>query len=287
MRIWPSTFTTIPRTSSRTLQVHQRVPSRDRGWKPPIWTRFARCQAAKRQEHTQIGRLTNLMQLTVDTQTGGLGIAAAQRTPISGRTTFPQAIPGFGRRASFRRFPERRLPTSRHSDVISRRSPTTLRFHFAMIEQGGSSLCPSLAQRVSDPEVLRILLSIGPTETMHFQTWQDKAGNAPALNRPDEPGCFSRILNAAPLGGEDFQTNLIVPEPTIFLRRTLPGLFDHSPDRDGRCSDGRRHGADSKRGPVPWPIAGVLWPPPRSGRGSRCSSDAERGRPFTAQWIWW
>jgi hypothetical protein len=50
-----------------------------------------------------------------------------------------------------------------------------------MIEQGGSSLYAGLAQRVSDPEVLQILLSIGPTEVMHFQTWQDKAGNAPAL----------------------------------------------------------------------------------------------------------
>ena len=29
-------------------------------------------------------------------------------------------------------------------------------------------------------------------------------------------------LNAAPFGGEDFQTNLIMPEPTIFLRRTFP-----------------------------------------------------------------
>jgi hypothetical protein len=28
---------------------------------------------------------------------------------------------------------------------------------------------------------MRIVLSIGPTEAMHFQTWQDKAGNAPPL----------------------------------------------------------------------------------------------------------
>ncbi|PWU24963.1 MAG: hypothetical protein C5B48_03745, partial [Candidatus Rokuibacteriota bacterium] len=29
-------------------------------------------------------------------------------------------------------------------------------------------------------------------------------------------------LNAPPFGGEDFQTNLIMPEPTIFLNRSLP-----------------------------------------------------------------
>jgi hypothetical protein len=57
----------------------------------------------------------------------------------------------------------------------------TAGFHFGTIEQGGTSLYPSLAQRVSSVEVLRIVLSIGPTEAMHFQTWQDKAGNAPPL----------------------------------------------------------------------------------------------------------
>jgi len=29
-------------------------------------------------------------------------------------------------------------------------------------------------------------------------------------------------LNSPPLGGEEFQTNLIMPEPTIFLSRKLP-----------------------------------------------------------------
>ncbi len=29
-------------------------------------------------------------------------------------------------------------------------------------------------------------------------------------------------LNALPFGGEDFQTNLIMPEPTVFLSRKFP-----------------------------------------------------------------
>ena len=57
----------------------------------------------------------------------------------------------------------------------------TAGFHFPTIEQGGNSLYPSMAQRATSVEVLRILISIGPTETMHFQTWSDKAGNAPPL----------------------------------------------------------------------------------------------------------
>ena len=74
---------------------------------------------------------------------------------------------------------------------------------------------------MTNVEVLRILLSIGPTETAHFQTWQDKAGNAPALTDPTN-GLVFPDLNAPPFGGEDFQTNLIMPEPTIFLNRNLP-----------------------------------------------------------------
>src|SRR5205823_14900366 len=99
----------------------------------------------------------------------------------------------------------------------------TAGFHFPFIEAGGTGLYPSLAQRVTDPEVLRILLSIGPTETAHFQTWHDKAGNAPALKDPTN-GLVFPDLNATPFGGQDFQTNLIMPEPTIFLSRKFPAV---------------------------------------------------------------
>lgn len=61
-------------------------------------------------------------------------------------------------------------------------------------------------------------MSIGPTETMHFQTWQDKAGNAPPLTDPTT-GLTFPDLNA---DGELTQTNLIMPEPTIFLDRKFP-----------------------------------------------------------------
>jgi hypothetical protein len=101
----------------------------------------------------------------------------------------------------------------------------TAGFHFGFIEQGGSSLYPSLAQRVSNPEALRILLSIGPTETSHFQTWHDKAGNAVSdplapLTDPTNGLTFPN-LNVTP-GGQDVQTNLIMPEPTVFLSRKFP-----------------------------------------------------------------
>ena len=101
----------------------------------------------------------------------------------------------------------------------------TAGFHFPTIEQGGNSLYPSMAQRANSVEVLRILISIGPTETMHFQTWADKAGNAPPLTAVDPVTHVSVTfpdLNSRPFGGEDFQTNLIMPEPCPFLSRRLP-----------------------------------------------------------------
>ncbi len=78
--------------------------------------------------------------------------------------------------------------------------------------------------------MLRILLSIGGSETMHFQTWQDKAGNAPPLTDPTT-GLVFPDLNA---DGELLQTNLIMPEPTIFLDRKFPVVLDHPPHRDRR-----------------------------------------------------
>jgi ferritin-like protein len=164
----------------------------------------------------QIGRLTNLMQLTVDTS-WWTRYRSRTKNPDFG-DMFPQAVPGL-LAGQFPAIPRNNgdLKPKDHIQAIA----NTAGFHFAFIEQGGSSLYPSLAQRVTHPEVLRILLSIGPTETMHFQTWQDKAGNAPALTDPTN-GLVFPDLNAPPLGGEDFRTNLIMPEPTIFLSRKFP-----------------------------------------------------------------
>jgi hypothetical protein len=83
-----------------------------------------------------------------------------------------------------------------------------------------------LAQRASNAEVLRILLSIGGTEICHFQTWHDKAGNAPPADNVIDPVTGVSVtfpdLNSPPFGGESFQTNLIMPEPTVFLSRQFP-----------------------------------------------------------------
>ncbi|MBV8987227.1 MAG: twin-arginine translocation signal domain-containing protein [Solirubrobacterales bacterium] len=97
-------------------------------------------------------------------------------------------------------------------------------FHFAMIEQGGSSLYSTMALKASNLEVLRIVVSIGGVETNHFSLWHDKAGNAvsqPLAGVTDpETGLHFPDLNAP--HSEALQTNLILPEPCDFLSRRLP-----------------------------------------------------------------
>jgi hypothetical protein len=163
-------------------------------------------------------RLTNLMQLTVDTSWWTRYRSRTKNPDPPFNDTFPQAVPSIatGRHPAIPRT-DNDLTPGDHLQFIAQ----TAGFHFATIEQGGSSLYPSLAQRVSSVEVLRILVSIGPTETMHFQTWQDKAGNAKAVT-DTTTGLSFPDLNSPPFGGEDFQTNLIMPEPTVFLSRKFP-----------------------------------------------------------------
>ncbi len=186
------------------------------GAQPVNLDKFRNLPSSKATGAQQIGRLTNLMQLTVDTSWWTRYRSRTQNPDLGG--TFAQAIPDLSK-GKFPAIPrsDADLAPDKHIQAIA----NTAGFHFGYIEQGGSSLYPTLAQGVTNLEVLRILLSIGPTETSHFQTWHDKAGNAVPLTDPTNGLVFPN-LNAPPFGGEDFQTNLIMPEPTIFLSRKFP-----------------------------------------------------------------
>ncbi|MBV9404328.1 MAG: ferritin-like domain-containing protein [Acidobacteriaceae bacterium] len=179
--------------------------------------------SSKASGAVQIGRITNLMQLTVDTSWYTKYRSSTNNPDLNPGFTFPQAVPGLakGQHPAIPRT-DSDLSPQNHIQAIA----NTAGFHFCFIEQGGTSLYPSLAQRVTDAEVLRILLSIGPTETAHFQTWHDKAGNGVSdplapLTDPNDPTLVFPNLNVTP-GGENFQTNLIMPEPCPFLKSKFP-----------------------------------------------------------------
>ena len=192
-----------------------------KGAEPVSLEKFRTLPSSKATGAQQVGRLTNLMQLTVDT-TWFTRYRSRTQNPDFG-DALPQAIPDLavGKHTAIPRTDDD-VQSSSFLQAIA----NTAGFHFATIEQGGTSLYPQLTQRVTSTEVLRILLSIGGTEIMHFQTWSDKAGNAPALPTVVDPVTGVSVsfpdLNSAPLGGEDFQTNLIMPEPTAFLNKKFP-----------------------------------------------------------------
>jgi TAT (twin-arginine translocation) pathway signal sequence len=182
---------------------------------------FRTLSSSKATGANQFGRLTNLMQLTVDTS-WWTRYRSRTKNPDFG-DMFQQAIPtlAVGQHPAVPRTDSDANDANFFQAIVN-----TAGFHFAFIEQGGSSLYPQLAQRVSNVEVLRILLSIGGVEIAHFQTWHDKAGNAPQLTDVVDPVTGVKVtfpdLNSPPFGGEDFQTNLIMPEPTVFLNKHLP-----------------------------------------------------------------
>lgn len=190
------------------------------GADPVNLDQFRTLPSSKATGAQQIGRLTNLMELTVDTSWWTRYRSDNKNPDPPFNDSFPQAVPALFQngQGQFPAIPRSDADTTDPNQIQS--IANTAAFHFAFIEQGGTSLYPSLAQRVTDRTVLRILLSIGPTETMHFQTWSDKAGAAvsPPLNVTFGTLSFPDLSNA----GEDLKSNLIMPEPTIFLDRAFP-----------------------------------------------------------------
>jgi hypothetical protein len=168
-------------------------------------------------------RLTNLMQLTIDTSWWTRYRDPNHNPDLDPSHVFPQAVPSLfvGQHTAIPRTDADTTGDPNFLQAIA----NTAGFHFPTIEQGGTSLYPAMAQRAKSTEVLRILISIGPTETMHFQTWQDKAGNAPPLNDIVDPVTNVHVTFpdlTQDSVGELFKNNLIMPEPCPFISPNLP-----------------------------------------------------------------
>src|SRR5437588_3007349 len=181
----------------------------------------------------QTGRLTNLKQLTVDTS---WWTRYRSTTNPDFGATFPDAVPSLdiGLHTAIPRNDDELGDPNNPSDHV-KAIAFTAGFHFGYIEQGGTSLYATLAEKVTSLEVLRILISIGGSEIMHFQTWQDKAGNATPLTDFDPINnstvTFVDLTTGQP---ETLQANLIMPEPCDFIRRGLPACSIIRPTGPGQ-----------------------------------------------------
>jgi len=169
-------------------------------------------------------RLTNLMQLNVDTSwyvryrsatNPDLGATFPQAITLNGVTAIPRTD------ADYKGASNPNFPGNDHIQAIA----NVAAFHFGQIEQGGSSLYATMSQKVTDPEVLEITLGIGGDEIVHFLEWVDFAGNgvqAPVAPFTDSisdltfPNFFSPL---DPL----IQPSLIFPVPCEF-RSNLPNV---------------------------------------------------------------
>jgi hypothetical protein len=188
------------------------------GEEPVDFDRFRTLPSSQAMGAQQTGRLTNLTQLTVDTS--WFTRYRSSTNPDFG-ATFAQALPGLFA-SQFTAIPRNNddLQSADHVQAIA----NTAAFHFAMIEQGGSSLYATLGLKATSAEVLRIMFSIGGDEVAHFLEWMDFAGNA--VSSPVAPltdpnnGLMFPDFNATP--DPLRQTNLIFPVPCEFIGPDLP-----------------------------------------------------------------
>ena len=198
---------------------------------------FRTLPSTKAKGAKQIGRLTNLQELDVDTS-WYLRYRSTQNPDLG--ATFPQAV-------TIRNQPA--IPVSDADTPPNAKAPappkgrqeqrmqaiaSTAGLHFTFIEQGGASLYSTLALKASSLEVLQIVVSIGGVEVNHFAVWHDKAGNG--LTKPlaplTDPETHVHFPDLNAHGGEATQTNLIFPEPCEFISKDLPACSVIRPTLD-------------------------------------------------------
>lgn len=152
----------------------------------------------------QVGRLTNLTKLTVDTSwfnryrsamSPDFGATFPQLVTINNRSTIPTS----------NNLTAGQLQTLAHSAL----------FHFGAIEQGGGSLYANLSTKVQHPMVKRILASIGPTEVYHFAIFHKTLEGMFGLNSGDG-------LVFPDLRSNQALAEVVMPQPCTFLNSSFP-----------------------------------------------------------------
>lgn len=188
-----------------------------KGADPVNFDDFRTLQGSTATGAANIGRLTNLMHLNVDTSWFTRYRSATN--PDFG-ATFPQALTITNRTAI--PITDADFNDPNHIQVIA----NIAAFHFGYIEQGGSSLYAAMNQKASDPDVVKITLGIGGDEVAHFLEWVDFAGNAvqaPVAPVTDAGLTFPDFFANPPLQPATLvQPSLIFPVPCEFISPKLP-----------------------------------------------------------------
>jgi hypothetical protein len=198
-----------------------------KGADPVNLDEFRTLQGSRATGAQDIGRLTNLMHLNVDTSwyvryrsttNPDLGATFPQALSLKNVTAIPRNDDDFNGASN------PNFPGNDHIQAIA----NVAAFHFGFIEQGGSSLYATLSQKVSSLEVLKITLGIGGDEVAHFLEWVDFSGNgvqAPVapFTDPISGLSFPNFFTNPPLQPPSLvQPSLIFPVPCEFISADLP-----------------------------------------------------------------
>jgi len=193
-----------------------------KGAEPVDFTPFETLPGSTAHGSTGKLRLTNLMNLNVDTSwyvryrsatNPDLGVTFPQAITLNGVTAIPRSDADYSGRAN---------PNFKGNDHIQAIANVAA-FHFGQIEQGGTSLYAAMSQKVTDPEVLEITLGIGGDEIAHFLEWVDFAGNGvqPQIAPFTDPKSGLSFPNFFSPLNPLIQPSLIFPVPVEF-RPNLP-----------------------------------------------------------------
>jgi hypothetical protein len=153
----------------------------------------------------QIGRLTNLRQLSVDT-------SYYTRYRSMGNPDFGDHFPQI---ATIVKQPG--IPTHNGLDANTLGGIARVAaFHFASIEIGGTSLYDSFLTKVSNADVLRIVGSIYATEAIHYAIFEDSLGGVSAFHNS------AGTLVVPDLTEGKLGSSHVMPKRCTFFRRSLP-----------------------------------------------------------------
>jgi hypothetical protein len=191
-----------------------------RGAEPVNFDEFVTLPGSTATGSTGSSRLTNLMNLNVDTSwfvryrstaNPDLGATFPQAITLNGVTAIPRSDADYEGKSN---------PNFLGNDHIQAIANVAA-FHFGQIEQGGTSLYATLSQKVTDPEVLKITLGIGGDEIAHFLEWVDFAGNG--VQGPVAPF-------ADPISGLKFPNFFSPLNPVIQPSLIFPVPFEFNPN---------------------------------------------------------
>jgi hypothetical protein len=147
-----------------------------------------------------IGRLTNLTQLTVDTS--WYNRYKSDGNPDLG-DQFPQVMQIVGRPG---------IPLhDNYTDNEIQAIADTAQWHFPMVEQGGASLYAAMAGNTHEAVTLNIVSSIGGAEAAYYSLWRDVLGDLVPVDSGDG------LVFQTPPDPED-----VLPSPCAFISDKLP-----------------------------------------------------------------